>query len=293
MAFSKGTEATGGAKRYVGLATCFVKGVNPTKEQLAEIYNAPQEKDPVYTGEIDVNGVKVPYVRLEFVLQTDPTRNSNIETTTRMSITLRNAPRANRDGSKVQVIDKYGRTAWVDGEQFAKNEIPVYKNGPARIDAGYRAAFVGEEQLINFLKAYLNIPNVDRYVNGEWVPIANPADAEARLDHIEDYFKGDVSEIREILSFQPNNRVKVLFGVRTTEDNHQYQAFYTETFLRANASDYSRLDAEVADRKEAGGYATTDFGGPVAPLREFVDTPSEIPAEAPAATMPSPWFKNS
>ncbi|MDQ9822852.1 hypothetical protein RFZ44_05690, partial [Acinetobacter sp. 163] len=74
----------------------------------------------------------------------------------------------------------------------------------------------GEEELTKFIKAYLNIPNVMKYVNNTWVMVDNPEDCEARLEHIEDYFKGNFKELREVIALQPNNRVKVLFGVKTT-----------------------------------------------------------------------------
>lgn len=64
------------------------------------------------------------------------------------------------------------------------------------------------------------------------VELPNKADAEARLDKIENYFKGDYSELREAISLQPKNRVKGLFGVRTTEDGKQYQAVYVQKFLK-------------------------------------------------------------
>ena len=98
-----------------------------------------------------------------------------------------------------------------------------------------------------------------KYVNGSWVPADNLQDCEARLENIDKLFKGDFSEIREAIALQPLNKVKVLFGVRTTDDNKQYQAFYTQMFLRNNVADYSRLDKDVQERKLNGAYPTTEF----------------------------------
>ena len=106
-----------------------------------------------------------------------------------------------------------------------------------------------------------------KYVNNTWVMVDNPEDCEARLEHIEDYFKGNFKELREVIALQPNNRVKVLFGVKTTDDNKQYQAFYNQMFLRNITTDYSKLDADLQERKTAGAYSTTEFI--VSDLKEY------------------------
>ena len=135
---------------------------------------------------------------------------------------------------------------------------------------------------------YLTIPSVQKYVDGKWVLVDNPAECEGRLDGIDKFFTGNFAELKEIMSYQPNNKVKVLFGVRTTDDGRQYQTAYTQMVLRNNVSDYSKLDADVKDRKNAGAYPNTEFV--VGPLNEYkVDaTPVE---DMPAATeAPKGWF---
>ena len=269
MAFAAGKESTEGSvvKRYTGVAPVFVLGVNPNKAELEKLYNTQIENAPEYIGEVEVNGNKVPNVRIDFIVKTDPEKCGGIEFTTKVAFFIRKEFRVNRDGSKVQVIDKYGRTAWVTKEQYNNKEIPVYSNGPANIDKDYRACYHGEEDLTNFIKAYLNIPNVMKYVNEKWVMVDNPADSEARLENIESYFKGDFSELKSVIALQPSNKVKVLFGVRTTDDNKQYQAVYNQMFLKNNINDYSKLDADLQERKAAGAYPTTEFV--VGDLKEY------------------------
>lgn len=266
MAVAKGKESTeGDLKRYTGVAPCFIKGVNPTKKQLEEIYENSQDKDPVYIGEVEVtegdNRVKYPNVRLNFLALPDPEKTGVDIKPISVSMFLQKRYRYNRDKSKVQVIDKYGRTAWVTIDQCKNHEIPVYSNGPANLDKDYRPAYVGEEELTNFLIAYLNIPAVMRYSTAEkkWYMVEHPEESECRLDHIEDYFKGDFSEIKEALALQPNNKVKILFGIKTDNEGRQYQTAYTQMFLRNNVSDYSKLDKDVQERKNAGAYSTTEF----------------------------------
>lgn len=290
MAFSAGKESTEGGviKRYIGVAPVTIAAVNPTKERLEEIYGTTLDKAPEYTGVQEIEGKQVPYARVDFIVKTVADKCDGIDMTTRISYFVRKEYRFNRDHTKVQVIDKYGRTAWVTKEQATNHEIPMYSNGPANLDKDYRPCYHGEEDLTNFIKAYLVIPNVQRYVDGKWIMVDNPSECEARLSEVEKLFDGNFKEIQEIISYQPNNKVKVLFGVRTTDDGKQYQAAYTQMVLTNSTSNYSRLDADVKERKNAGAYSNTEFE--VVPLKEYtVDaTPIEdMPADTKA---PTGWF---
>ena len=277
MAFSKGVESKEGVGivRYTGVASVFVKGVNPSKEELEKFYGRDLEEVPSYLGEADVNGTKVPQVRLDFMVVADPEKYKNsegnpIDFRSKVSFFLRRESRLSTAG-KYQIIDKYGRTAWATEEEIAAKQIPMYSNGkPANIDANYRRAYHGEEELIKFLIAYLNIPSCQKYVNGEWVmnDASKLADSEAYLEHIEDYFKGNFKELRDIIALQPNNKVKVLFGIRNTDDGKQYQTVYTRMFLKNSITDYSKLDKDLQDAKSNGAMPTSDFE--VTELHEYI-----------------------
>lgn len=290
MAFSKGNVSSEGnsVKRYVGVGSVFVLAVNPNKAELEKLYNTQIENDPEYLGEVEVgeDKHKVQNARLDFIVKTDAEKCGGIEFTTKVAFFIRKEYRYNRDQTKVQVIDKYGRTAWVTVEQAKNHEIPVYKNGPANIDKDYRPAYVGEEDLTNFIKAYLNIPNVMKYVNNTWVMVDKPEDCEARLENIAEYFKGNFKELRDVIALQPNNKVKVLFGVRTTDDNKQYQAVYNQMFLKNNITDYSKLDADLQERKAAGAYPTTEFT--VGDLKEYDVESTDLSNSGAAGDMPFP-----
>jgi len=299
MAFSKGAESTeGGFKRYIGVASVKVLALNPTKEELEKLYGRTLENAPEYIGEAEVgeDKHKVPQVRLDFIVQADPEKyteadGSPLNFINRVSLFVRNEYRENKDNTKVQVIDKYGRTAWVSKEDAKNHVIPTYSNGPANIDKDYRPAYYGEEELIKFLIAYLNIPACQRFVDGKWVmnDASKLPDSEAMLENIPALFKGDFSELRNIIGYQPNNKVKVMFGIRTADDNKQYQTVYTRMFLKNNVSDYSRLDADIAAAREAGSYANTEFD--TADLHEYVVVSSSFSQQpaTPAAAPKTPW----
>ena len=269
MAFGKVQESTEGGevKRYIGVGSSYILGVNLTKSELESIYDRTLDKDPEYTGTQESDGKQVPYIRLDFITSTDPTVCNGIEMTSKLVFFLRKEARYNRDKSKVQVIDKYGRTCWVGVEDAKNHIIPQYSNGPANIDKDYRPAYVGEEDLTNFLKAYLNIDNVMNYKNGTWEMKENPQDYECRLEHIADYFSGNVKEIKDAIALMPKNKVKLLYGVRTTDDGKQYQSIYTQVVLRNGSTNFDRLSKDVNERKESGAYPTTEFE--ICDLKEY------------------------
>lgn len=293
MAIAKGKESNEGAvvKRYIGVAPVFVKAVNPNKAQMEKIFGTTLDKDPEYVGTMDVDGEVIPNTRITFIVQPDA-QKVGIETGP-MSISLfvRKQYRYNRDKTKVQVIDKYGRTAWVTIEQAKAKEIPMYANGPANLDKDYRPCYVGEEDLTNFLIAYLNIPSPMKYNREEkkWYMVENPEESECRLDNIDGLFKGDFSELESAISWQPINKVKAMFGVRTSDDNKQYQAVYTQMFLKNSVTDYSKLDADLQERKNNGAYATTEFEA--CDFKEYVvkETKFEDNVDPFASSNDNPW----
>ena len=291
MAVAKGRSTdTAEYKRYIGVAPVFINAVNPTKKELEGFYNTTIDNEPKYLGEVEVNDKKIPNVRIDFIVTTDETVVGTA-LRTKISFFIRNEYRYNRDRTKVQVIDKYGRTAWVTIEQAKNHEIPTYSNGPANLDRDYRPLYYGEEQLTEFIRAYLGILPVMKYVDNTWVMREHPEEYEIRLDKIANYFKNDFSELKEIITYQPNNKVKVLFGVRTTDDNKMYQTVFTDMFLKNSNSDYTKLAKAVQERKDAGAYSTTDFD--VCDLKEYVVKPTEI-AETPSVVeddlpMGNPW----
>ena len=269
MAFSKGIQSTEGAevKRFIGVASCFVAGVNPTKEELEKFYGRTIDSAPQYITEVsDNNGGTIPQVRIDFLVVADPDKykknGTPINFKSKVTIFLRKQFVEGSISHKFQIIDKYGRTAWATQEDIDAKRIPVYSNGKqANIDINYHKAYRGEEDLINFLIAYINIPPCQKYVNGEWVmnDASELPNSEAYLEHIEDYFKGNFKELREILKYQPKNKVKVLFGIRTADDGRQFQTSYSRMFLKNSVTNYGKLAREVANTQNNGGEKNVEY----------------------------------
>lgn len=290
MAFGKISESKDNSsdiKRYVGVGSSFILSVNPTKAELEKIYEREIENDPVYTGTQDSNGTQVPYVRLDFITQVDPAVTDGIDMKSKLVFFLRKEARYNRDKSKVQVIDKYGRTCWVGVEDAKNHVIPQYSNGPANIDKDYRPAYVGEEDLTNFLRNYLGIKDVMEYKNGTWVLRDKPEECICRLESIAKYFTGDVSEIKDEIALVPTFKVKLLYGVRTTDEGKQYQTIFNQFTVRNNSKNYTKLAKEVEERKQNGAYPNTEFD--VCELKEYNVTATNL---SEPSTVEDPFASN-
>jgi len=260
MAFGKANESVEGVpfKKYIGIAPVFVLAVNPTKVELEKLYNTTLEKDLEYIGMSKQGDIEIPYAKVDFIVKTDPEKSNGIELSTKVTFFLNKDWRYNKDRTKIQVINKYGESTWLSIEDAKNKTIPESLSWFDPAD--FRPAYVGEEELTGFLKAYLNIPAKSyRDKKGVMHELPNPADAEARLENIENYFKGDFKELQGIPALMPNNKVKVMFGVKTTDDNKQYQAVYTKKFLKNVITDFSKIDEEMMKGKEAGANPNTEF----------------------------------
>ena len=293
FAFGKAVESreTTEIKRYVGIAPVQIVAINPTKAELEKIYNTTLEKEPEYLGSMERDGKNVPHIRIDFLVKTNPDKSNDIDMTTKVSYFVRKAFMTNRDNTKVKVIDKYGRTAWVTQDEFKNRLVPQYANGPARIDNNYRALYMGEEELLGFVKNYLGINDVDEYVDGVWRMRANPQDYEAGFNDIEKWFGGDISEIKNAISMMPNNYIKVLFGVRHTDEGREYQDVFTRMTLKYNARKNTPIEKALNEAKQNGAYANTDFE--VCDLKEYNPTPTDLTKPADDDDLPfagnSPW----
>lgn len=283
---SESTESGNSFKRYIGQASCHVLAVNPDAKKLEEIYGREMPV-PEYTGERD--GVK--FVRIDMILKTDPETNNGIDTIARATFFLRNEPAINREGTRQQVIDIYGNTTYGDIEDVkAKKPLLTANGNPAKIGPNYRPTCAGEADLVAFLKAYLVVPESFIYPNGKWELGPKADDGKFSLDNIKDYFNGDVKEVRDAIAMQPNNKVKLLFGVRTNpDDNKQYQDVCTrgDMILPNYSNAVDRLEKRLADAKAAGSWPNTEYK--VCALQEYQVEASDLNSVAEDSSSAMPW----
>lgn len=276
MAFSKGKESaeTFETKLYWGYGNCNIVAINPNKAQLEKLYGRTMEKEPVYLSEAEVNGVKVPQTRIDIFYKLDPEKHKDdngksIDTIFRKSYFLTKVKQSNRDMTKYHITDEYGNTAWATTEQVTNHEIPMYSNGPANISKNYKVLYRGEESLMNLFKTFLGVTTIrvnaeqkpTKYNNAlkAWEVVSNEVAAEGLcgFDKIDDYFKGDFSELNTLHSYQPNNKVKLLFGVKHI-DGKEYQDIY-DVVLYPNQKNTSKFEEDVKKAQDSGAYPNTVF----------------------------------
>jgi len=290
MAFGKVQKSTnsGESTKYIGLGSFKVAGVNMNKTQLESFYGTTLEKDPAYLTEREVDDKKVSTARITFYIEAPLVDEDgkiikeNVGLTeslkTNISFFLENRYNYNKDKTKVQIIDKYARTAWATVEQVKNKQVPVYSNGSANIATDYRPALVGEESLMQFLVAYLNIAPVMRFndTTQQWTMTENPENSECQLDNIKDLFKGNFKELEEVCKLLPENRMKILFYIKDT-DKGQFSQAYERVVLKNSARTMNAIEKDVKSRQEAGGLQNCTFDFNL--IHKFEDTIKETPAD--------------
>lgn len=217
---------------YRGVAHAYVMAVNEPMVKVKELGFNMITKEPEYIT-VDNEGVKI--ARITFYLRCESS-DGKLRFNYPMTFLIQQKPVVGKTSGKTQIIDKYGRTAWATPEDIAAKRIPVYPSGPANIDSMYRPCYVGEENLVNFIKAWVNIQPVVTYKDGAWVPSKafeeDPESCEAILN-MKNIFAGDFSEIKALVPAAIDHYVKCAAGSRMN-DGRMYQAVYSRAFLKSS-----------------------------------------------------------
>lgn len=253
---------------YAGIGSFKVLGVNPTNAEKAKWYGRDEndttdDEEPVYAS-TDDNGVNK--CRLDFYLQATV---GNEDFINKVSIFAEDRDHISRDGSKKAIIDCFGLNQWATLDEIANKQIPTYidkKTGekvPFTIDKNYRVAKVGEIQLINLLICQLNLASPIVKKDGKYVITENPADRKKADAVLEtpwaEICKGNIAEIKDILTYQPENKIKAVVGVKTTNDK-QYQDIYNKEFWKTNTKDLvKKVKYSVNNAQQVGSYPNTEF----------------------------------
>ena len=299
MAISRGNASKEAQefKRFIGVCPVFVKAVNPNKAEHEKLFNTTLEEAPVYVQDKEDNdGNSYKNVRISVVLQPDTEKIGFDMPLVTMPLFITNQKQHGANSGKYQVVDKYGRFAWATESEISAKEIPTYSNGKkADISNDYRIAYVGEEDLTNFIRVFLCIPSITKWDNNEKCMVPNtdvkPEECECRLDieTFEKFFKGDFSEIKDILGFQPTNKVKVCLGVRTDANGKLFQSVYTKKFISNAATNYSSLDkalqADIAYATTHNKALSTEYSANA--VHEYSVTPTTFTASESSEVTPS------
>ena len=265
------------SKRYTGVGTVKVIAINPNKDELEKIYNRPIENAPEYVTKNDDGTTSA---RVDFIVQADKEDNNGISFITRVTYFLRDNPIFTNDKSRLKVIDNYGNTSWVTEKQLQEQEPPIGEN---TLQKPFRPAMRGEEELIKFLRAWLYIPDLMRYDMQTKSWFENPkleGHKERALVFIEKpkaLFANDFKELKAPLKEFGANRLKLLFGVRITDDNKIYQDVYRERPMKVSVRTFDFLEKSVDNDVPGPRYPNSKFE--VGPLKQFTLEKTEFKKE--------------
>ncbi len=244
--------------KKVGLFEAKVIAVNPTTEEYKDILGMELKEDSKaveYLGESQ-DGNKT--LRLDFWLE-------EIKSKDKFKVTffLENKIRENKEGTKRQYINTVGTTSWADDPNNLLDWFTA---------RDYRVAFVGEEELYEFMKVWLG--NLD-YKDKETT---------LQLD-FKKLMNGNVRDIKAQIDGEWSTPVVALATIVTREKDgemKEYQGVYNKMFMPSYAMkqfrnvDYSKnpqLVNTIAKKKSkdckgiherfinkiAGEYGCKDF----------------------------------
>jgi len=252
--------------------------VNPDNAKLRMYgWNIPEGADePKYIVTKERDGKPVTSTRVRLLVQIQDLEDKPIIA---LDYWISPEIRQNGDGSKGEIIDNFGRTAWGTREEIKAHKIPQYKNGEASISSDYRLAHRGERELVSFIFKYLNITPLQVYsrTSNSYEDTKNPG--KFAFDDWHRLCDGNMKELEGYLRLQPKNQMKVVLGLRTTEDNKVYQTFINDKFIGnsvspdKNTGEYTSAKNIIAKYFEQHTNSTDTFSAE--PVKEWAQTATE------------------
>jgi hypothetical protein len=201
----------------VGLFEAEVVAINPTAEEYKEVLGIDLPENSKATEYLGQSKDKNTYLRVDVWLK-DAKSGDKFKTT----FFLEDKERENKDGSKKQYINNIGKCAWADDA----NNLPEWF---AKRD--YRVAYVGEEELYEFLRTWLNKLDYmkdNTVLQADWKKL----------------MKGNVSELKSQVDGAYCTNIGALATIIMKEkdgENTEYQGVYNKAFLPAYALKNFRL----------------------------------------------------
>lgn len=263
-------------RKYVGVASVSVLALNPSNAKLRSFgWQIPEDADEPKYVTMDAEGRKS--ARLRMLVQIHDLDEKPVVA---LDFWVRPDFMFNKEGTKCKVIDSYGRTAYGTKEEVKAHKIPQYSNGPAKISEDYKPCHSGEEEIVLFLMKYLNVTPLQIFDRVKQAYVNTKDPGRVTIDNWKALCEGNVGEIAADIALQPENRVKVILGIRTTEDNKSYQTFLSTTFL-SNSSMPGRDTGEYAAARKAidkwqEGHPSSTIEFSAQPVKEWNVSATEV-----------------
>lgn len=273
--------------KYLGVASIKVVAVNPNNAKLRQFGwdIADDAEEPKYVIEKTLDdGTKRVRARVRFLAQIQDFENKPVIA---LDFYISPEPWMNTDKSKTQVIDQYGRTCWVTREQYKAQAIPEYANGPAKIATPYKAAAKGQEELVKFLMKLLCIAPYETFNRATNKYEVNKNPGMLTIDNWKVLCQGNATEIAQYVSLRPDNLIKVVLCLRTTDDNRTYQDFLPDIFIGNgaipdNRGVYQSAEKAIQKANEDGRHANYLFSAKTVSQYSITPDAEEEEEAAPA-----------
>lgn len=200
------TTQTDYVKR-VGLFEAVVVAINPTLEEYSEVLGIELKEGSKATEYLGSSNDGNTTLRVDVWLEDIKSKDKF-----KVNFYLENKLKTNKDETKAQYINNVGTTSWASDE----NSLPDWFKGRE-----YRQAYVGEEELYNFLRTWLG--NLDY----------RDANTVLSLDW-KTLMKGNVRDIKQQVGGEYCTTVIALATIKTVEKDgeiKEYQNVYNKGFL--------------------------------------------------------------
>lgn len=212
-------------EKKVGIFEANVVAINPTAEEYSSILGreiSPDSKATEYLGETKDGNT---YLRIDVWLQ-EVKNQDNFK----VSFFLEDKQRQNRDGTKNQYINSVGTTSWADEESNLYDWFTK--------DRDFRIAYVGEEDLYNFMQKWLSkldYRDVETELQLDWKKL----------------MRGDVRDLKSQIGGDYCSTIVSMATVVVRErdgESKEYQGIYNKGFLSGWAMKFFRA-VDYTDRR--------------------------------------------
>lgn len=269
-------------KKYIGVASINIVGINPNNEKLRKLgWDIPEGADEPKYVTMKEDGTGIKSTRISFLVQIQDFDDKPIIP---INFFIRPEFMKNKAGDKAKIIDQYGRTAWATEPEIKARKIPQYASGvTASIAVPYKGCHFGEEELVNFLMKYLNVTPFSIFDSkaNAWRNSPNPG--MLTIDNWDELCKGNVSELVQYVSLQPENLVKVVLGVMQNDENRIYQTFLNNGYIgngaRTNESGEYASARKLIDKfndRRADSQSTVAYKFSAMPVKEWKLEASQV-----------------
>jgi hypothetical protein len=193
--------------KKVGLFEARVIAVNPTTEEYADVLGRQLKEDSKATEYLGTSKDGNARLRLDFWLEEVKSKEKF-----KLTFFIENKEKENKDQTKKQYINNIGRCTWAD----SPNNLPTWFQ-----ERENRVAFVGEEDLYNFLRSWLS--NIDFSSKKSTLQV-----------EFNKLIKGNVKELKEQINGEWATNIVALATINTKETDDgvkEFQNIYNKAFL--------------------------------------------------------------